>query len=273
MTQTQTETMKPRLTVKELKALHWEIVNTEAVESQLDSYSDDCADETGEPTIRYASAVYGTMTLRAAQQGITIVFGWQASAQGTYIDSYSFEVERNLNDHIEMSGATLVDDDDEVETGDAQQGALSEVLSTVLWDMNWEDRVGEELPVPSEIDVDNNKERKDMDKENTTIVYRDNGPAFRFTGELIARVASSANNASSAYLGRTGRWCELKLYRTQGGKYVCSQVGRTQWHGEHDRYSAAVAATEAEVIEFFGHGWLAKDLYEEAGIDATELVA
>ena len=32
------------------------------------------------------------------------------------------------------------------------------------------------------------------------------------------------------------------------------------------------AETEADVIEFFGHGWLAKDLYEEAGInDAVEV--
>ncbi len=65
---------------------------------------------------------------------------------------------------------------------------------------------------------------------------------------------------------------KLRLYRTQGGKYICEQVGRTQWQGEHDRHSGAVCETEAEVQEFFGHGWLAKELYDRAGIQAVEVI-
>ena len=93
-----------------------------------------------------------------------------------------------------------------------------------------------------------------------------------FTGELIAANSSSAETARGDFSGSVGRWAELRLYRTKGGKYVCEQVGRTQWQGEHDRHSGAVCETESEVQKFFGHGWLAKELYEEAGIEAVEVI-
>jgi len=102
------------------------------------------------------------------------------------------------------------------------------------------------------------------------IVQRDGESNIKFTGECIANAESSDNNASgSSYSGSTGRWTELYLYKTAKGKFVCSSIGRTRWQGEHDRYSAAVCTTTDEVIEFFGHGWLAKELYSEAKIDSN----
>ena len=84
------------------------------------------------------------------------------------------------------------------------------------------------------------------------IVQRDGDLDLRFCGERIAHVSSSDNGARQDYSGDTGRWCELTLYRTAGGKYICQQVGRTRWLGEQDRHSGQVCATEAEVIAFFG---------------------
>jgi hypothetical protein len=96
----------------------------------------------------------------------------------------------------------------------------------------------------------------------------DNAPSVRFTGELVASAASSDNQAiGSGYSGQTGRWTELALYKTKGGKIICHQVGRTRWQGDRDRFSAKVCETLAEVKEFFGHRWLAKELYAEASID------
>jgi len=92
------------------------------------------------------------------------------------------------------------------------------------------------------------------------------------TAEVIAEASSSPNNAFREYSGTAGRWSELRLYRTRGGKYICEQIGRTQWQGEHDRHSGAVCETEVEVQEFFGHGWLAKELYDDAGIAAVEII-
>ncbi len=103
-----------------------------------------------------------------------------------------------------------------------------------------------------------------MEKHQITV---DGEPDIRFTGELVASTSTSGDNGMRNFSGSAGRWTELELYRTQGGKFVCSQVGRTQWQGERDRHTGKVCQTEAEVIEFFGHGRLAKDLYDEADID------
>jgi hypothetical protein len=69
---------------------------------------------------------------------------------------------------------------------------------------------------------------------------------------------------------RQGRFTTLKLFYTVGGKYVCLEVGATYWKNEHDCFRAAVAQDENGVIEFFGTGWLAKELYEAAEIEAAE---
>ncbi|GEM_PF-1199208 len=134
----------------------------------------------------------------------------------------------------------------------------------------------------------------------TYIIRRDNDRDLQFTGERIAGVSSKPDLGESApggndktreggdmgpphghrccrrradrpagRCGMRGRWAELILYRTQGGKYVCEQIGRTERQGESDRRSAAVCEDHEGVIEFFGTGWLAKDLYAKAGIDIT----
>lgn len=109
----------------------------------------------------------------------------------------------------------------------------------------------------------------DIDEESgmeTITIENDGAPNIRITGQLLVCTSSSANNASSYYSGSVGRWTELNLYKTAGGRFVAQSIGHTQWQGEHTRYKAAVCQTEADVIEFFGHGWLAKNLYEDAGI-------
>ena len=101
-------------------------------------------------------------------------------------------------------------------------------------------------------------------------IERDNGASLSFTGELLAKVSSSDNNASgSSYSGQTGRWQVLSLYRTEKGRFICQRIDRTRWQGERDSHAAAVCDDHKGMIEFFGHGWLAKDLYDEAGINAA----
>lgn len=117
------------------------------------------------------------------------------------------------------------------------------------------------------IDTDTDIEGSDMKKY---LLEVDNAPDIRFTGELIASAASTDNKAiGHSYSGESGRWAELRLFKTAGGKYICYQVGRTTWNGEKDRHSAAICENYQEIIEFFGHRWLAKELYDDAGIDDT----
>ena len=99
----------------------------------------------------------------------------------------------------------------------------------------------------------------------TFTLERDNLPDLRFTGHEIARVTSRKVGGPGS-----NRWTELHLYQTDSGKLVCHAIGKTQWDGETDRYSAYVAESEQELIHLVGTGNLAKDLYAEAGIDCVE---
>lgn len=103
-------------------------------------------------------------------------------------------------------------------------------------------------------------------------VQRDGDRDIEFDGELIAQAETSSNNASPDYSGSTGRWTELKLFQTKAGKFVASRVNRTQWQGERDTHEAAVCDNEADAVEFFGHDRLAKELLDNADINAAERV-
>jgi hypothetical protein len=100
----------------------------------------------------------------------------------------------------------------------------------------------------------------------TIFILRDKQQDLRFQGKLIARVVSQ----DTAFVER---WTELYLYLTKAGKYVAQEIGKTLVPGERDRYSAQVCDTEAEVVRYLGTNWLAKKLYEQAGIEAVEEVA
>lgn len=86
----------------------------------------------------------------------------------------------------------------------------------------------------------------------------DGRPDVRFQGEEIARVTSRTNDSF--------RWTNLFLYRTAKGTLVAHEVGISQWEGESTRYTVHTAETEQDLIEALGYGWLAKKLYDEAGI-------
>ena len=81
-----------------------------------------------------------------------------------------------------------------------------------------------------------------------TIVKRDNDKDIKFTGNLIAEISSKKPVDDI-------RWTELQLYRTQGGKFICSEIGRTTIEGEHNHHKADVCEDHDEVINFFGYGW------------------
>lgn len=93
-----------------------------------------------------------------------------------------------------------------------------------------------------------------------------------FTGVLIARVSSLAvcemiGKALGSCEG--ARWQELNLYRTVKGEFVCQRIYRTQREGEDEVCEGEVCESYGQVIKFFGDGWLAKELYQEAAINAS----
>lgn len=104
-----------------------------------------------------------------------------------------------------------------------------------------------------------------MEDMEPITLERDNLPDLRFTGEEAGHVTSRKIDGPGS-----SRWTELTLYRTKAGKWVCHEVGKTQWQGEHDRYTVYVADDEKGLIDAVGTGNLAKDLYVEAGIECVE---
>ena len=220
----------------------------------------------------YSSFVAGEATAKHGE--LEIKFWWVANG-GTksYQDAFDFTVEIDYNGPADYeTNFSLVDEDGDEITSWERDDILKEKMEGAAWE--WE--VKQLLPEVEDEEVDDmdNDEDADMTEEmKEYIIERDNGSNLKFTGVHIAGAGSSANNAAgSSYSGQVGRWCELDLYKTKGGKFVCAQVGYTQWQGERNRYSAEVCETEVDVIKFFGHGWLAKRLYDNAGIsDAIDI--
>ncbi len=161
---------------------------------------------------------------------------------------------------------TIVDDDGE-EIGLYDLYYLMRENAPAVFEYNDTSAIEAEISEITDIDID-----EDSDMETITLTF-DNAPNIRFTGRRIGHASTHPDQAmGSSWSGETGRWTVLDLYRTTSGKYVCHQIGRTQWQGEQDRFSGKVCETEAEVIEFFGHRWLAKELYEDAGIEDVQTV-
>lgn len=213
--------------------------------------------ETDEFTSTDIYGAWGYGWVESKLEGVTIKYteGFQYELN----DSDSFDTSTEGQETVwEIDGVTVVDDDgDEIRyTTDLLTAGFKQIdYSEII------DGINE----VEDIDTD---EGQDMEK---ITISRDNEPSLRFSGELVASTSSSADKAmGSSYSGQAGRWTELKLYKTVGGKYVCQSVGRTCWEGERDRYSAAVCDDIAGVIEFFGHRWLAQDLYAEAGIEDVQ---
>lgn len=214
-------------------------------------------------TTRYTCGAFGWVT--ATLGDIKISYSEAADWDEAHPEDYETTSDHGAETWY-FEGLTVVDEDgDELSNGDVA-ALLDEHAPGKFESVDWPGILPEKEFHDADEDADMNTDEK------TIVVERAGDRDIRFVGELIGEVSSSANNASSNYSGSTGRWSELRLYRSRGGKLICEQIGKTQWIGEHDRCSGAVCDTEAEVIAFFGLGWLAKELYDEAGIDYAEAV-
>ena len=254
-----------KLTVVQLEELlqdydQWNY-STELSGSDLESH-DIRTGEEDEATV-FDSWASGNVTVVNAKEELSINFSWVANGgSASYADAYDFTVSIDTNAMIGITGFELVDEDGEPSSN--PQVELNDLMSSRAW----EGDVKALLPVAK-------IEELDVSVEGETFeVVRDKAANLKFNGVLVASVASSDNNASgSSYSGSVGRWTVLSLYKTHGGKFICSKIGRTRCAGERDRFSAEVCDTKEQVVAFFGHDWLAKDLYAEAVWDTSVLVA
>jgi hypothetical protein len=260
------------ITTEQLEALTWTVEAIEADDHVLETHDEAVScDADGEPIreTRYQSYVHGSCTLRCVERPeVTYTIEWQANGgQHSYAEALAFDVEVNPNgeNDLDTGSAEIVDKE-----GDSvSPSAVREIGNAIEQSVCWEHEVKKQLPTMPEaehIDTDTNTDIEDSDME-TIELSRDDGPDVRFQGVQIASASSHHFEGP-----RNIRWTELNLYSTAGGKFVCSEVGRTRWAGERDRYAVHIADSAAGLIEQVGHGWLAKELYETAGIDNTEII-
>lgn len=87
----------------------------------------------------------------------------------------------------------------------------------------------------------------------------DNQPDFHFNGTIIGYAASDSES---------GHWTELTLFETVGEVFVCHEVN----HGKRTKNKGTYTEDINEVFQFFGYGWLAKQLYANANIDASQKI-
>ena len=160
-----------------------------------------------------------------------------------------------------LKGASIIDENG----SEMDINELAPKLPCAFSDVDYSKLIIEQV---TDIDVDENSEVA------TYKLKVDNAPSLLFTGQCLASVASSDNQAAGLdYSGQRGRCRSYGLYKTQGGKYICRRIDCTARDDERDCYSAKVCDTLDQVKDFFGYDWLAKDLYEEAGIDDSVAVA
>jgi hypothetical protein len=97
-------------------------------------------------------------------------------------------------------------------------------------------------------------------------VKRDGDRDLKFTGDIIADVSSHSYQGPNQ-----NRWTEITVYRTKGGKYVVSSIGRTCWQGEHDRHDATLCDTPEAVLDALRQdgylSWIAKEALDELQTD------
>lgn len=253
------------ITTEQLSELTWTIESVETGEHELDQYEKcvglDAKDEP-EMEIRYTSWVCGTCTLRCVEHPeITYTLEWMAhGGTDTLAEAYEFEIGLNegADNALDTGDIEIVDED-----GDAVMPYIAAREVYAEQEVCWEQEVRKHLPTMPEAEtIDDIDEDNDME---TIELARDSGPDVRFQGEQIASASSWHYEGQ-----RNTRWTELTLYRTSGGKLVCHEVGRTLWQGERDRRAIHITDTEAELIDAVGYGRLAKELYDEAGIDHAQ---
>jgi len=194
------------------------------------------------------------------EQELLLSFDWHANVQSaSYKASFDFDIYIANEPVVEQNFIFIDEDSDEVDMN-------AEEIENEAG--GFEDFRGEArllLPYCAEYEVLDDGAPQEDDAEIFQI-ERDSGSDLKFTGVRLAFVSSRDD-----YNDR-GRWFNLELWRTIGGKFVCKKEEVTLWQGERNTHSVQVCDNIADVIAFFGQNWVSKDLYAEAGIGNVELL-
>lgn len=229
------------------------------------AHSEFCRHVDNEP-FRFESWVTGYCHFR--KDGIYLQVPWIAyGGEDSYEEAFEFDIQvQEAGSEFELGGFVLVDDSGNELTINKRDEFLTDILSG----SNWPFWVSEKLPEPDPAELIAENIVANGGECAEYFVERDNDRPIRFQGTVFAFAESSSNPANDdAYSGSEGRWTELTLFKTKGGKFICQQVDCSIRTGERFRYKGQVCDTADQVMDFFGFGRLAKRLYDFAGFDPS----
>lgn len=212
---------------------------------------------------RFQRSVWGTVVLKAIynSQPIVISFCWEAYAPITTVYRDSFDFDIDYAPEPSMSQNFVVFDDD----GDSVGLSVAEIEEDAAGFEDFRVRVKAGLPT-AVVEVLFEHAGDNMSDVEEFTLTRDGGPDLSFKGVQIG----FATNKDPYQQG--GRWFNLRLWKTAGGKYICQKEDVTCRQGERDRSKVEVCETIDEVKQFFGQGWASKNLYYDAKIENIEHV-
>ncbi|MDZ4390416.1 MAG: hypothetical protein U0974_11885 [Gemmatimonadales bacterium] len=102
------------------------------------------------------------------------------------------------------------------------------------------------------------------------VLEMSDGPKICFDGKILAKVVSSGDpKEESRFSGLVGRRTELALYKTQEGTFICHRTSLQGTRSQRSKFEGGAYRDLKQVMDFFGHGWLARELYAKASIDDT----
>lgn len=88
-----------------------------------------------------------------------------------------------------------------------------------------------------------------------------------FNGIKIGQVKEEPSDLFSGRLVRNDDYIfALKLYKTADEHYVCVRQKREKYSNEIEKDEVIAVKDINEVKAFFGEGWLANSLYDNAGL-------
>jgi hypothetical protein len=91
-------------------------------------------------------------------------------------------------------------------------------------------------------------------------------------GEEIAHAQTYKDEEMGglSWSGKVGEEMHLDLYKTSGDNYVCHRRHISGWLGVKDRSYGKLCHSIQEVFDFFGDGWIARELYAKAHLEYKE---
>jgi len=254
------------ITLAEFEALKFEIQKIEVCTVTLND--DEYQHSEDETRKTYLHECYGIAQVACGE--FKIDYQWDATSGNvqSYAEAFEFkEIGINTsNDAGAVANFEIVSKRGIpfLKTDDMYDGYEFDWFSELFDELDLVSAIKAKLPTADEEKIVGKNDDENLE---WFVIQRDDGPSYKFRGVIIGEIESSNNNAHSNYSGSSGRCEKLTIYKTQSGKFVCEKIGYSQWQGERTRYSACVCDTVLDVGHFFGYGWLAKDLYDDAEIE------